>query len=155
MSAIDRPALTPWNRTRIRSFITSPRCAALRIPRRRRGPPTTPVAPEPSSAPIRMRAAVARPESAFARFMTRVHAHPRARLLEFLLWGSTGGLVLALGLWMWKIQRWEVPGLLVVIVGACLVGWGLLPPKKTHPKPPPPGRRRREIAEARKTKRSH
>lgn len=75
--------------------------------------------------------------------MRKLHAHRYARLFEFALWGVPGLLVIVgsiLGRRAGVVS--DAFAMIFVIVGLCLVGWGLLPPRKAPQKKPPVGRLR-------------
>lgn len=83
--------------------------------------------------------------------MARIHAHPHARLLEAAVWGVPGIALLAsvTALWRFGLVA-DIVAILFSVLAICLIGWGLIPPRKSKPEKATPGRRRRELAEARR-----
>lgn len=83
-------------------------------------------------------------KSAFARLQDVFHTHPRGRLYEIAFWGGLGVLFLVVAVvgyfqgWLFTPFAW-----IVGIIGACMVGFAVLPRhrSKRGPAPLPPGKR--------------
>ena len=85
------------------------------------------------------------------RLFDHFHDHPRGRVHELLFFSAIGALFL-LGAWIgYKKDALSEPiAWLIALVGACFVGFSVLPQKKRAPGPPPPKGKRGEQAAIRK-----
>lgn len=80
--------------------------------------------------------------SAYGRLLDHFHTHPRGRLHEILFWAVCGLVLGALAYGGWRAGKVnDAIAWILVIVAACMIGFGLLPQRRPPAARPVKGKR--------------